>query len=165
MKIYIAQTIDGYIAGPDGSLDHLEPFKDNDYGYEAFIQNVNSIIMGRNTLDSIYDSHGWPYPVNMPSVILTHRPLPTSLPPYVQASDSIEETAKNYPNSYVDGAHVISQFLARNLVRDAQIFTLPVMLGTGIRLFPDMMYVNAKWELTNSQSYSCGTVKCHYRIP
>lgn len=115
MKIYIAQSIDGYIAGPDGSVSHLEAFQDTDFGFDEFIASVDGIIMGRNTLDAFFEDHGWPYPEHLPAVIMTHRLLPRGMPEQVRVSESIEIAAEIFPNSYVDGGHVIAQFLARGL--------------------------------------------------
>lgn len=165
MKIFIAQTIDGYIAGLDGSDDHMKPFEANDYGYDQFLASVDGIIMGRNTMDAFYDDHGWPYPEHLPACIMTHRILPRGLPERVRASESIEIAAEKFPNSYVDGGFVISQFLMRNLIREAHIFTIPVMLGTGISLFAEGAAVSQEWRLINSRSYPCGTVGNHYQIP
>lgn len=58
MKIYIAQTIDGYIAGPDGSISHLDAFQDVDFGYDEFIASVDGLIMGRNTLEAVLQRPG-----------------------------------------------------------------------------------------------------------
>ena len=165
MKVYIAQSIDGYISGPDDSLEHLDAFQDSDFGYDAFIAGVDGLIMGRNTLDAFYEQHGWPYPDGLPAVIMTHRLLPHGMPEHVRISESIEVAAQLYPNSYVDGGHVISQFLAKNLIREAQIFTLPILLGAGSRLFPDGVTTFSRWSLHRSHVYPCGTVENHYKIP
>ena len=164
MKIYIAQSIDGYIAGPDGSMDHMEPFQDNDFGFDEFIAGVDGLIMGRNTLEAFYDQHGWPYPDTLPAIIMTHRLLPRGVPEHVRTSESIEVAAKMYPNAYVDGGHVIAQCLARELIREARIFTLPILLGAGIPLFPEGVAKAQSWTLTGSKSHPCGTVESHYKI-
>lgn len=165
MKIYIAQTIDGYIAGLDGSIAHLDAFQDSEFGYDEFIASVDGIIMGRNTLEAFYDQHGWPYPDDLPACILTHRLLPRGMPEHVRTSESIEKAAELFPNSYVDGGHVISQFLMRGLIREARIFTLPIMLGAGIPLFHEGATTTQRWTLIGSKSHPCGTVENHYKIP
>jgi len=165
MKIYIAQSIDGYIAGPDGSVSHLEAFQDTDFGFDEFIASVDGIIMGRNTLDAFFEDHGWPYPEHLPAVIMTHRLLPRGMPEQVRVSESIEIAADMFPNSYVDGGHVIAQFLARGLIREARIFTLPILLGGGSPLFPEGVATFNRWTLSGSKSYPCGTVENHYIIP
>lgn len=99
MKIYIAQSIDGYIAGPDGSVDHLDAFQDVDFGYDEFIASVDGLIMGRNTLDAFYEDHGWPYPDTLPAIIMTHRLLPRGMPEHVRTSESIDKAAELHPNA------------------------------------------------------------------
>lgn len=165
MKIYIAQTIDGYIAGADGSLDHLDAFQDSDFGYDEFIASVDGILMGRNTLEAFYGQHGWPYPEDLPAIIMTHRLLPRGMPEQVRTSESIAVAAEMMPNAYVDGGHVIAQCLARGLIREARIFTLPILLGAGIPLFSEGVATTQRWTLIESKSYPCGTVGNHYNIP
>lgn len=165
MKIFIAQSIDGYIAGPDGSVDHMTPYESNDYGYDGFVEGCDGVIMGRNTLDAFYPQHDWPFPESMPACIMTHRILPQGLPAHIRASESIEIAAEKFPNSYIDGGFVISQFLMRNLIREAHIFTLPIMLGTGVPLFAEGAAQTQTWQLLGSRSYPCGTVENHYTIP
>ncbi len=165
MKIFIAQTIDGYIAGPDGSIAHLAPYEANEYGYDAFVASCDGVIMGRNTLDAFYPQHSWPYPDTMPACIMTHRVLPQGLPEHIRVSESIEVAAEKFPNSYVDGGFVINQFLMRGLIREARIFTVPVFLGTGIPLFSEGAAVQQTWQLMGSRQYPCGTVENHYFIP
>ncbi len=165
MKIFIAQSVDGYIAGPDGSTDHLEPFEQNEYGYDAFLETCNGVIMGRNTLDSFYPKHDWPFPEMFAACIMTHRVLPQGLPAHIRASESITIAAEKFPNSYVDGGYVINQFLMRNLIREARIFTLPVFLGTGTPLFMEGAAQIQSWHLLSSRQHPCGTVENHYSIP
>ncbi|HSF91157.1 MAG TPA: dihydrofolate reductase family protein [Paracoccaceae bacterium] len=165
MKIFIAQTIDGYIAGPDGSIDHLKPFEENEYGYDAFMASVDGIVMGRNTFDSFYPDHGWPYPASLPAIVMTHRILPQGVPSHVRVSESIDKAAELMPNAYVDGGFVISQCLARGLVKEARIFTVPVLLGTGVRLFPEGAHSPENWRLLANRAFPCGTVESHFQIP
>ncbi len=164
MKIFIAQSIDGYIAGPDGSLEHMEAFGDSDFGYDAFIAGVDGIVMGRNTFDSFYDAHGWPYPPELRTMILTHRPLPRGVPEQIRASEDIATVQAEFPDAYVDGGFIINQFLARGAIREARIFTLPILLGTGIRLFPEGVSGVERWQLLGSKAYPCGTVENHFAI-
>lgn len=164
MKIFVAQTIDGFIAGPDGSMSHMDAFQGNDFGYEAFIAGVDGLIMGRNTLEAFHDQHGWPYPDTLPAIIMTHRLLPRGIPAHVRTSESIEKAAELHPNAHVDGGHVIAQCLMRGLIREAQILTLPILLGAGIPLFPEGVTTLQSWALAGSKSHPCGTVENHYKI-
>lgn len=164
MKVFIAQTIDGYIAGPDGSLEHMEAFGDSDFGYDAFIASVDGIVMGRTTFDAFYETHGWPYPPELPAMIVTHRPLPRGVPEGMRASENLEVVQAEFPNAYVDGGFIINQFLARGAIDEARIFTLPILLGCGIRLFPEGASGLERWRLIGSKSYPCGTVENRYAI-
>ena len=62
-------------------------------------------------------------------------------------------------------ARSVSQFLARNLIREARIFTLPILLGAGAPLFPEGVTGFERWALLGSKAYPCGTVENHYQIP
>ncbi|MCB2100539.1 MAG: dihydrofolate reductase family protein [Rhodobacterales bacterium] len=163
MKIFIAQTIDGFIAGPRGSLDHLVPFQGNDYGYDAFIKTVDSVVIGRRTFDAIYPRHGWTYPSRLPGVVVTSRPLPKDLPTNVIGSTDLNGIALTFRDAFLDGgAMTIRSFLGRGLITSARIFTLPIFLGAGTRLFPDGPCPPGPWTFHQSRSFPCGTVMHHY---
>ena len=165
MKLFIAQTIDGFIAGPGGSLDHLNPFMANDYGYDAFIESVATVVIGRGTLDSIYPEHGWTYPPRLRGIVLTSRPLPDDIPDGVTAAADIDQILEVDRNAFVDGGgRTIRAMCERDLVREARIFTLPILLGDGVRLFPPGTPRTKAWPLEHSRTYPCGTVMHHYRV-
>ncbi|NKB55318.1 MAG: hypothetical protein GKS00_03185 [Alphaproteobacteria bacterium] len=165
MQIFIAQTIDGYIAGPDDSLDHLTPFNDPDFGYDAFIATVDSVVLGRKTFDVIYPDHGWTYPSHLPGCVLTSRPLPDDVPDNVIGTADIDRVAAEYSNAFVDGgAQVIRTFCDRNLIREARIFTLPILLGDGTQLFASGAATQQSWTLIDTRRFPCGTVLTHYKI-
>lgn len=166
MRIFIAQTLDGFIAGEDDSLDHLVPFQQNDYGYESMLAEVDTVVVGRRTFDRIFPAHGWPYPVRLDGIVLTRRPLPVELPANVVGIGDPAHVAARHPHAFVDGgARTIAEFLALGAIRRATLFTLPVRIGRGVRLFADAAPCNARWHLVGSRSFPCGTVACDYRIP
>lgn len=164
MKIFIAQTIDGYIAGEGGSLDHLAPFQGNDYGYESMIAGVSAVVIGRATLDAIVPVHGWTYPPHVAGVVMTSRPLPPGLPPQVAAAADPDAVAARHPDAFVDGgAETIRQFIDRGLIAEMRLFTLPILLGAGIRLFAPGAPARQAWRLEATRSFPCGTVETRYR--
>jgi dihydrofolate reductase len=165
MRIFIAQTIDGFIAGENDSLDHLEAFAGNEYGYGEMIAKVPAVVLGRRTFDAIFPKHGWTYPEGMPGIVVTNRPLPDGLPDNVTAQSDIDVVARRFPGAFIDGgAMTIAAFLARGHVRDADIFTLPVLLGRGTRLFKGLQAPGRSWRLASVRSYPCGTVRSTYAI-
>lgn len=153
-SVFIATSLDGFIARADGALDWLpgadpgaEDFDGTpgeDSGYEAFMAGIDVIVMGRATYDTVLDfGIGWPYP--RPVVVLTSRPLDT-VPEGADVrrdqgvvTDIVERLADDgFGHAYVDGGDVIQQFLAADLVDAMTITTVPVLLGQGIRLFGEL---------------------------
>ncbi len=165
MQIFIAQTIDGFIAGPDDSLDHLTPFNNPDFGYDEFIKTVDAIVLGRKTFDVIFPDHGWTYPAHLPGAVITSRPLPDGVPDNVIGTAEIDHITASFGNVFVDGGgQVIRAFCERKLIREARIFTLPILLGAGTRLFAPGAPLQQAWNLVSTRSFPCGTVLNHYRM-
>lgn len=146
-SVFIATSLDGYIARRDGSLDWLDEAntrvpKGEDCGYRAFMDTVDTLIMGRNTYEKVLTFGEWPYG-KTPVIVLSHRPL--SLPPHLSGtvSHSAESprelltrlAAQGVQHVYVDGANTIQGFLADSLIDRFTITTIPVILGDGIPLF------------------------------
>ncbi len=68
----IAATLDGYIASPNGVINWLEEFGKLDYGYDAFIAQIDTVVIGRRTYDQVQQLLGWPY-VGKRAIIVSHR--------------------------------------------------------------------------------------------
>lgn len=144
---FIATSLDGCIARPDGDLDWL-PHDDgsgdgDDHGYAAFVAGMDVLVMGRSTYDTVLGfGVGWPY--ELPVVVLTNRPLDapdgadvrTTSGPVAEVVATL--AAEGVTSAYVDGGDVIQQFLAADLLDDLTITVVPVLLGAGIRLFGDL---------------------------
>jgi dihydrofolate reductase len=137
MRLYIAQTIDGFIADERGEVAFLDSFPGEDYGYAAFVATVDAVVMGRATYDHMMRSWGWSYPGKR-AVIMTSRPI-DDLPGGAEASrEPPAAIAERFPDAWiVGGGRTIASFLEAGLVREARLFTVPVLLGRGVRLFPD----------------------------
>jgi dihydrofolate reductase len=72
--VYIACSLDGFIAKPDGDIDWLINIpnpKNDDYGFSKYIENIDGIIMGRNTFETVVGFPEWSYP--KPVFVLRHR--------------------------------------------------------------------------------------------
>lgn len=72
-SVYIAVSLDGFIARLDGEIDCGEE-SGEDYGYKAFLDTVDAIVMGRNTYEKALTFGEWPYGIK-PVVVLSRRPL------------------------------------------------------------------------------------------
>jgi dihydrofolate reductase len=163
MKLFIAQTIDGFIAGEGGSLDHLNAFQGNEYGYDEYIKSVNAVVLGRASFDKIYPTHGWTYPPHVRGIVMTSRPLPDDVPSNVITATDAEAVAGEYPEAFLDGGgQTIRSFMERGFISEARIFTLPITLGRGVRLFLEGQAKISSWTLQNVKSFPCGTICSHY---
>ena len=78
IKLYIAVSLDGYIARPDGDIDWLTEFPNPskiDYGYKDFFESVDMVIMGGQTYrDIICMDVVWPYK-NKTTYVVTRNPI------------------------------------------------------------------------------------------
>jgi dihydrofolate reductase len=141
---YIATSLDGLIARPDGSVDWLVAGAGppEEFGYESFYAGVDAIVMGRGTYEACRAMGEWPY-AGKPVIVLTRRPIPDA-PPGVEARDASAADivaaceAKGLARVWVEGGgEVVRQFLAIGRLDVLEVAVLPLVLGRGIRLFPD----------------------------
>jgi dihydrofolate reductase len=143
-KVFIATSLDGFIAQADGDIAFLEiyPPHDDEMGFEDFMSGVDAILMGRKTFEKVLSFDiDWPYskPVFVWSQSLVQ--LPENLPKNVSITsgnaESIHQKINDlgFKNIYIDGAQTIQSFLQTNLIDEITITTVPVLLGNGIALF------------------------------
>ena len=143
---YIAVSVDGYIADEKGGVDwlvrHPEASK-GDYGYEAFYETVDTIVMGYATYRQLTDelfSDAWPYPGRTCYVYSRAEREPeehvafTNRPPRELVADLRSSPGKDI--WIMGGAKVIESFMAEGLIDEVILFMIPLVLGGGIPLFP-----------------------------
>lgn len=169
--MYIASSVDGFIAGPDDDLSWLPPIPTEpgqDFGYGAFMAEVGALLMGRRTFDVVLGFGGeWPYG-ERPVLVTTHRPLP-SAPASVQAvSGSIDEliakalAAADGRDVYIDGGALIRQALDAELIDELIVTVIPMILGAGLPLFAGAQQRHAL-ELVEHTAYEGGLISLRYR--
>jgi dihydrofolate reductase len=167
LSVFIATSIDGFIADEGGSLDWLEGAArpDEDYGFETFIETVDALAMGRGTYDHI--SHLDPLPFGDREVyVFTHNPPPPR-PGVTFWEVSPREALAHWEAAglgrvYVDGGALISAFLAAGLIDDMLLTTAPILLGAGRPLFHPIA-ASATMELVGVRSWPSGFVNRTYR--
>ena len=174
MKIcaYIATSLDGFIARPDGGLDWLpQPVEGGeDYGYGEFFASIDAIVMGRNTFDTVLSFGEWPY-ADKPMWVLSSRELalPAFVPPIVtrwsgSLTALVEElTVHRVKKVYVDGGKTIQSFLRAGLLDEVTITTIPVLIGQGIPLFGSLE-ADVKLKLMESRAFEDGLVQNRYAV-
>lgn len=139
-SVFIATSLDGYIARPDGAIDWLARVElpDEDYGFVAFYASVDALVMGRATYDTARSFPEWPY-AGKRVYVLTHRPVEARHGEvFVDgAADDVlgRVSADGATHVYVDGGVTIGQFLRARLIDRLTISVIPIILGAGVRLF------------------------------
>lgn len=167
-SVYIATSLDGYIARTDGGLDWLESVhrEGEDYGYKAFFDSVDALVIGRKTYDAVLGFGAWPYEGKL-CIVWTHR-APEAAHGEVFHEGTIEALiarvqAAGARRVYVDGGVVIRQFLASGLVDDLTISVVPTLLGSGIPLFGGGT-AEIPLTLVSVRSFASGLVQLQYRL-
>ena len=141
--LYIAMSLDGYIAGPNGELDWL--FSDQDYGYYEFIKTIDTVLIGRKTYDEILD-FDVPYPYDdKKSYVFTTNPGNYSSDHDITftAEDPLDvwKSLKEQEGRdvwLVGGGKLINPFVSQNEIDQYIIAVHPIILGKGIELFRDI---------------------------
>ena len=145
--VFIACSLDGFIAKPDGDIDWLINIpnpKNDDYGFSKYIENIDGIIMGRNTFETVAGFPEWSYP--KPVFVLSNslKTVPVILKDKAEiVSGDIKTIIKNLNqrgiyNIYVDGGKTIQSFLKEDLIDEMIITTIAKILGEGIPLFGNL---------------------------
>lgn len=171
ISVFIATSIDGYIAKKNGDIDWLTQFspptsenEDKDCGFSKFFSDVDALIMGRNTYEIV--SHFDPWPYEGKRVIVLSSTLTSVCKQAELFNGDITQLINKLHNDgikhiYIDGGATISQFLNAGLVDELIISIIPVVLGSGIPLFSKIN--DDKWcQLISSQVYSNGLVQMKY---
>ena len=171
--VFIATSLDGYIAKLDGGIDWLisRDNADEDHGFNDFIKEMDGIIMGRGTFETLLGFDPWPYtvPVAVLSKTLTAKDLPINFKAKIRIlnsspAEAIETLAnEGWRKVYVDGGLTIQSFLREKLISDMVITTVPVLLGEGRPLFGP---TNAEISLTHSstKAFPSGLVQSKYTV-
>lgn len=166
--LYIAMSLDGFIARNDGDIGFLSQVEQEgeDYGYSAFTETVDTFILGRKTYEKVL-SMGFEAPYGEREVyVLTRTPKPTAgTIHYFSGSltDLIFRLKKQEgKHIYCDGgAETVHQFLLNDLFDELIISIIPVLLGDGIRLF-GQSFPEQKLNLLSSKSFKKGLMQLHY---
>lgn len=144
-SIFIATSLDGYIADLNGGIEWLDTFPEIntvDTGYNSFMENIDALVMGKNTFEKIcsFDIE-WPYPKPVYVVSSTLKKIPEALEGKVKiVSGSLQSIlkvlhAQNQMRLYIDGGKLIQSFLDEDLIDEMIITVIPVLIGSGIPLF------------------------------
>jgi len=167
LSVFIATSLDGYIADKDGSLDwlHAAARDGEDYGYEAFLDGVDALAMGRGTYDHIASIDPLPFG-DRPVFVFAHRP-PSERAGVTFWSVGVDEAIARWSELgfgrvYVDGGALIRAFLAADAIDDVTITVAPVALGGGVPLFA--AGPRTELDLVSATPFASGMVTLRYEV-
>ena len=168
--LYIAMSLDGYIAKPGDDLSFLELVEKDgeDYGYSDFISSVDAVIMGRKTYDWVM-KQVCEFPHTDKETYIITRSKRDSQGRINFYNGNLRELVvslknKKGKNIFCDGgAEIVNELLKEELIDELIISVIPVLVGDGIKLFQDERPEQIL-KLISVQSYDTGLVQLHYQI-
>jgi len=172
IKLYIASSLDSFIADENGSIDWL--FSDADYGYTEFYNSVDTILVGRKTYEQSLTFEECPYK-GKKVYVFTHNAkeqnekkmtsdveyINKGIPEFVRRL--IKQPVSNRDIWLLGGGEIASLFLNADLVDEIILSVHPIILGKGIPLFNNIKKL-VKLRLLESIPFESGLVQLHYSI-
>ncbi|MBO9531914.1 MAG: dihydrofolate reductase [Solirubrobacteraceae bacterium] len=171
VRVFIATSLDGFIAGPDDDLSWLpQPTPEQDYGFGEHMASTVAILMGRRSYDMVAAMDEWFYG-DTPVFVATSRPIDDPVAPTVRAvqgasaADLLSEVQAQAGEGgiYVDGGALIRSLLDEGLIDELVVTVIPVILGHGLPLFAGARF-RRELELTSSEAFDDGLVQLRYRV-
>jgi dihydrofolate reductase len=169
-SVFVGTSLDGFIARSNGTFDFLPPDGGEPHGYDEFIASVDTIVMGRNTFETVLALGPWPYG-DKRVVILSNRPIDLSAvlgavveqmagpPPQIIA----QLARSGAQHLYIDGGITIQQFLRAGLIQRLIITRVPVLIGEGIPLFGTLPH-DVQLRHITTRNYPSGLVTSEYHV-
>jgi dihydrofolate reductase len=165
-----AITLDGQIARPDGSVDYLVMTKDGAAGLTKLFASVDTIVMGRKTLDVAAALSGGSYksPVNISTYVFSRSQPPGERDGVIFTNQSPRAWLKKFRMRrgkhilHMGGGELARSFLEDDLIDELDLGVVPILLGTGIPLFP-AGFPRRDFVLVENKTYSKSQISLRYR--
>lgn len=171
IKLYIAISLNGKIALPDGSVDWLESFPNpdqTDHGYADFYKSVDATIQGYTTYQQVI-SWGINFPYEgKKNYVLTRKTGIKSTKDVTFITENAMDFIRNLKREegkdiwLIGGGQINTLLLNEGLIDELQVFVMPIVITDGISLF-EALPKETRLELLHSKSYSTGAVELHYK--
>jgi dihydrofolate reductase len=164
--LYIASSLDGFIARNDGDISWL--YCDQDYGYKAFLKTIDAVVMGRKTYEQVLTFGEYPYKGMLGYVVTSRKKLegPAKQVRLYNGSLSVlvdEIKQKNKKDIWlIGGGQLVSGFLNAGLIDEIVLSIHPIILGKGIPLFPDIRHERSL-KLLDSKKFTTGLLQIKYK--
>ena len=173
-SVYIATSLDGFIARENGDIDWLPgggtAESGEDYGYKEFMDTVDVLVIGRNSYEKVLTFNEWPYG-DKPVVVLSSGSL--NIPEHI--AETVESmscspakvvrqlSARGARHLYVDGGKTIQGFLDAGLIQQLIITKIPILIGSGIPLFGPLKRDIKLWHI-ETRPFADGLVRSKYEV-
>ncbi|WP_445432722.1 dihydrofolate reductase family protein [Chryseobacterium indoltheticum] len=171
VSLFIATSLDGYIAKPNDDLSFLKIVEKEgeDYGYTEFTENIDTLIIGRKTYDYVLKELGSSHYDNgkrdVYVITRTEKPNVGRTTFYTgNLTDLVKQLqSENGKNIYCDGgSEIINELLKNDLVDEFIISIVPVLLGNGTRLFKDGR-PEQELQFVSAKTYETGLTQLYYK--
>ncbi len=168
--LYIAISLDGYIAKPNDNLEFLSIVEQEgeDYGYSEFVKSVDTVILGRKTYDWVMTQVSEFPHADKNSFIITRTARP-SIGKTIFFTGKLRDLitklkTENGKNIFIDGgAEIVNELLKENLIDEFIISIIPVLVGNGTKLFKDGR-PEQLLELVSTKKFDKGLTQLHYKL-
>lgn len=170
--VFVGRSIDGFIAGKNGELEWLDMVpnpKHDDMGFHALMSEVDGVVMGRATFEVVLGFEGdWFYSKHIFVLSNSMQEIPEKAKGKASllkgdVEDILDEIhKKGFHKLYIDGGKVVQDFLAKDLIDELRLTTIPILLGDGIPLF-SVLENAQKFEHLKTEVFLDQIVQTHYR--
>ena len=171
ISLFIATSLDGYIAKPNDDLSFLKLVEKEgeDYGYAEFTADIDTIILGRKTYDYVLKEIGPSHYDNgqrdVYVITRTERPSIDRTTFYSGELTGLVNRLKSEKgkNIYCDGgAEIINELMKHDLIDEYIISVIPIFLGNGTRLFKDNR-PEQQLDFISAKSFESGLTQLRYK--
>jgi dihydrofolate reductase len=167
VKLFVATSLDNYIARPDGAVDWL--FTDGDYGMSDFFASIDTVLLGRHTHDWMI-KHGMPFYRGMKNFVFTHQAGRDTYDGHVEyvpghAAEFVSDLKQQDGKSIwlCGGAELADELIRAKLVDEVSVAVHPRLLGRGIRLFGTVL-PETELKLIEHKAWPNGLVSLTYEV-
>lgn len=168
VRVFIASSLDGFIAGPEDELDWLDGYDEMEDTFTPFFAGIGALLMGRRTFDVVAAMEGPWYYGSTPVLVATSRDLASPRSTVRPVRGTIEqmvaeaERVAGDKDVYIDGGTLIRSALEAGLVDEIQVTMIPMVLGAGIPLFAGCAQRH-RFTLRQAREIGAGLVELTYQ--
>ncbi|MBD2355135.1 dihydrofolate reductase [Tolypothrix sp. FACHB-123] len=167
IRLFIAASLDGYIARKSGDVDWL--FTDEDYGYTEFFNQIDTVLIGSKTYQQMLGFGEYPYQ-GKKGFVFSHKLQGTSDDNVEFVGADLQTFINKLRQSsgddiwLVGGGQIIHYFLSHSLIDELILSMHPIILGDGIPLIWKDSNLETLLDLTNVKTYKSGLLQVSYNF-